>query len=118
MPTLSQIDPHADIACTLPINEAGGRLDALQALVGDRLASAERDASHLTIRINRAGDDELERHVTEWARAEKGCCGFLGFSVESDADFVTLEIASPQAGVPTLDAIAWMFRAADRAGAA
>ena len=118
MPTLSQIDPHADVACTLPINEAGDRLDALQALVGDRLASAERDGDRLTIRINRAGDDSLEGQVTEWAEAEKGCCGFLGFAVESDADVVTLDIAAPPAATSTLDTIAWMFRAADRAGAA
>lgn len=117
MTTLSQVDPSAKIACTLPINEASGRLDSLQTLVGDRLVGTEREPDRLRITIKRAGDDGLEHEVRAWANEEKGCCAFLGFAIESGPEAVTLEIASPPDAGPTLDAIEWMFRAADRAGA-
>ena len=118
MTILSEVDPSAEIAGTLPINEASGRLDALQALVGDRLVGTERGSDRLRITIKRAGDAGLEDDVRAWAQEEKGCCAFLGFAVESGPESVTLEIASPPDAGPTLDAIEWMFRAADRAGAA
>ena len=113
---LSQVDPSAEIACTLPVNEASGRLDSLQALVGDRLVGTERESDRLRITIKRAGDVGLEDEVRAWADAEKGCCAFLGFGIESGPETVTLEIASPPDAGPTLDAIEWMFRAADRVG--
>ena len=115
---LSHIDASAEIACTLPINEASGRLDSLQALVGDRLVGTERESDRLRITIKRAGDAGLENDIRSWAEEEKGCCAFLGFAIESRPETVTLEIAAPPDAGPTLDAIDWMFRAADRAGAA
>ena len=115
---LSQVDPSAEIACTLPINEASGRLDSLQALVGDRLVGTERESDRLRITIMRAGDAGLENDIRSWAQEEKGCCAFLGFAIESGPETVTLEIASPPDAGPILDAIEWMFRAADRVGAA
>lgn len=118
MTILSQVDPTAEIACTLPINEASGRLESLQALVGDRLVGTEREVERLRITIKRAGDAGLEEDVRAWAAEEKGCCDFLGFAVESRPESVTLEIASPPDAGATLDAIEWMFRAADRVGSA
>lgn len=118
MTTLSQVDPTAQIACTLPINEASGRIDSLQALVGDRLVRIEREPDRLRITIDRAADADLEHDVLAWAEAEKGCCAFLGFAVEARPQTVALEIAAPPDAGPTLDAIEWMFRAADRVGAA
>jgi hypothetical protein len=117
MPTLSQVDPSADIACTLPINQAGDRLNLLQAVIGDHLESAERDGDRLRIRIDRAGDPDLEAKVTEWAEGEKGCCGFLGFAIESEPETVTLEVAAPSNAAGTLDGIEWVVRAAGRGAA-
>ena len=114
MTTLSTVDLTAEIACTLPVNEASDRLKALEDLVGDRPASTERDGDRLKITIQRADDDDLDAKVTAWAEAEKGCCGFLGFALESDIDRVTLDIAAPPNAGPTLDAIEWMMRAAGR----
>lgn len=107
MTTLSQIDPSAEIACTLPVNEVGGRLNLLQGVIGDHLESAQRDGDRLRIRIDRAGDADLQTKVTEWAEAEKGCCAFLGFAVESEPKTVTLEIAAPSNAAGTLDGIEW-----------
>ena len=118
MAVLSEVDPSAEIACTLPVNEASGRLEALQSIVGDRLVASTRESDRLRITIKRAGAADLEDQVCTWAEEEKACCAFLGFVVESDPETVTLEIAAPRDAVPTLDAIEWMFRAADRAGAA
>jgi hypothetical protein len=114
MTILSMIDPTAEIACTLPIVEADDRLKALQSLVSGRLTSTLRDGDGLRIRIDREGDADLETKVAEWADAEKGCCAFLGFALESDADMVTLDITAPTTAAPTLDAIAWMIRTAGR----
>jgi hypothetical protein len=117
MTTLSHVDPSAEIACTLPVNEAGDRLNLLQAVSGDHLQSAHRDGDRLRIRINRAGDANLEAKVTEWAKAEKGCCAFLGFSVESEPEAVALEIAAPINATGTLGGIEWLVRAAGRGAA-
>lgn len=116
MTALSPVDPTADIACTLPVIEAGGRLEALQALIGGRLHALSRVDDRLRIRIGSAGRHDLEAEVAAWAEAEKACCAFLGFAVEPESDAVTLEIAAPAGAEPTLDAIEWMVRAAGRGG--
>ena len=117
MTTLSQVEPSAEIACTLPVNEAGDRLNLLKAVIGDHLESTQRDGDRLRIRINQAGDAGLEARVVEWAEAEKGCCAFLGFAIESEPDTVILEIAAPREAGGTLDGIEWLVRAAGRADA-
>jgi hypothetical protein len=117
MTTLSHVDPSAEIACTLPVNDAGERLTLLQAVIGGHLESAERDGDRLRIRIDRAGDAGLEAKLTEWAETEKGCCAFLGFAVESEPGTVTLEIAAPRDAAGTLDGIEWLVSAAGRGGA-
>lgn len=118
MTTLSLADPVADIACTLPVNEAHGRLEALQTLIGGRLDSISREDHRLVIRIGRAGRVTLEAEVVSWAEAEKACCGFLGFAVEPEPDTVTLAITAPVGAEPTLDGIEWMVRAAGRGSGA
>lgn len=116
--TLSQVDPTADIACTLPVNEARDRLGELQSLVGGHLDHVSRAGDRLWIRVLRADRDKLEADIAAWAEAEKGCCVFLGFAVESAPDTVTLEIAAPAGAEPTLDGIEWIVRAARRQGVA
>jgi hypothetical protein len=116
MTTLSEADPTADVACNLPVNEAGDRLTTLEALVGDTLEAVTRTGDRLRIRIERAGHPNLEAEVTEFAEAEKACCSFLGFAIESEPEAVTLEIAAPAGAAPTLDGIEWLVRAAGRLG--
>jgi len=112
MTTLSQVDPTAEIACTLPVNEAGGRLNALQTLIGDRLDHVSRRADRIQIRVWRAGRPNLEAELAAWAEAEKACCAFLGFAIEPEPDAVTLEIDAPAGAEPTLDGIEWIIRSA------
>lgn len=114
MTTLAQLDPTAEVACTLPVNEAAGRLTALQTLIGGRLVDVSSAAGHLRIRIRRGGDADLEAKATAWAQAEKECCAFLGFAVESRPESVTLEIVAPASSEAVLDGIKWIVRAAGR----
>lgn len=114
MTILSRPDATADIACALPPNDAGARLRALQAIVGDQLVDVARRGGRLSLRINRAGRADLEAQATAWAAEEKACCAFLGFAVDSDPDAVTIEISSPAGAEPTLDGIEWLIRAAGR----
>jgi hypothetical protein len=115
MATLSQPDPTAAIACTLPVSEAHDRLVGLQRLVGDRLSRVNNKDGRLRIRIERGSMSSLEAEAVAFAEAEKSCCAFLGFAVESEPDAVTIEIAAPTGAEPTLESIAWMVRAAARA---
>ncbi len=114
MTVLSQVDPSAEIACTLPVREGGERLKALGALVAHRLEAVSRNGDRLRMRIGRAGDAGLEAKAAALAEEEKGCCAFLGFTVESERDAVTLEIVAPDGAAATLDGIEWMVRAAGR----
>jgi hypothetical protein len=116
MTILSRPDPTVDIACTLPVNEAGDRLMSLQAIVGDRLDRVSRADGRLRVRINRAGRSDLDAELIAFAEAEKECCGFLGFAIESEPNAVTIEFAAPAGAEPTLDGIEWLVRAAGRQG--
>jgi hypothetical protein len=117
MITLSQLDPSAEIACTLPIYEARGHMDVLQELVGGHLDDLSRDGDRLHIRIRRAGRAGLEADVAAFAEAEKACCAFLGFALESEPEAVTLDIVAPAGAAMTLEDIEWMVSAAGRQGA-
>lgn len=114
MTILSEVDPTAEVACTLPVREAGERLNAFGDLVGDRLEAVSRNGDRLRIRLRRLGDVDLEAKVRAWAIEEKGCCAFLGFEVESEPDRVTLDIIAPDGAGATLEGIEWIARTAGR----
>jgi hypothetical protein len=114
MTILSQADPSTEITCTLPVNEAGGRLNDWVGLIGGHLDHLSRDNDRLRMRILRAGRVDLETEVAAFAEAEKTCCAFLGFEIESAADNVTLDIVAPAGAEQTLEGIEWMLRAAGR----
>jgi hypothetical protein len=118
MPVLSNPDPHAPIACSLPVLQMSGRLDALQDLVGDRVRSMTRDGNRLRIAIDATDRPSLHAEAVAWANAEKACCAFLGFAVEETPTQVTLEIATPAGAEPMLDGFEWLVRAAGRVVAA
>ncbi len=114
MTVLSTVDPTATVACTLPIREAGERLNMFGDFVGDRLEEVSRTGDRLRIRIRRDGDAELEAKASAWAVEEKGCCAFLGFEIESEPERVTLEIVAPEGAGATLEGIEWIARTAGR----
>jgi hypothetical protein len=116
MTVLSRADSTADIACTLPVVAAGDRLLALQAIIGDRLDRVDRTGDSLRVRIGRGGRADLDAEMIAWADAEKRCCAFLGFAVESEPASVTIEISAPAGSEPTLEGIEWLVRAAGRQG--
>ena len=112
MPVLTTPDPAAEIACTLPILEMGGRLVSLQELIGGSLLETARTDHALRIVIDRDGRSSLYADAVAWATDEKACCAFLGFSVEEAEGRVTLEIAAPAGAEGTLDGIDVLVRAA------
>lgn len=114
MTVLSHVDPSAEVACTLPVREAGERLNAFGDLVGDRLEEVSRSGDRLRIRIRRNSDPDLEANASAWAMEEKGCCAFLGFEITSDPDTVTLDIIAPDGAGATLEGIEWIARTAGR----
>ena len=118
MPVLSTPDPHAPIACSLPVMQMGGRLDALQDLVADGLRSVTGRGDRLSIGIDATGRPSLHAETVAWATAEKTCCAFLGFAVEATPTEVILEIAAPAGAEPMLVGFEWLVRAAGRVVAA
>ena len=114
MPVLTNPDPAAEIACTLPVLEMGARLVSLQELIGGSLLEAVRTNQALRIVIERDGRSSLYADTVAWATAEKACCAFLGFGVEEAEDRVTLEIGAPAGAEATLDAIEVLVLAAAR----
>jgi hypothetical protein len=114
MTVLSHVDPTVEVACTLPIRDAGERLNAFGHLVGDRVEDGSRSGDRLRIRMRRDGDPDLEAKASAWAIEEKGCCAFLGFEIESEADRVTLDIVAPEGAGATLEGIDWIARTAGR----
>ena len=114
MTVLSHVDPTVEVACTLPIRDAGERLNAFGDLVGDRVEDVSRSGDRLRIRMRRDGDPDLEAKASAWAIEEKGCCAFLGFEIESEPDRVTLDIVAPEGAGATLEGIDWIARTAGR----
>jgi len=118
MPILSTPNPNAPIACSLPVLQMSGRLDALQDLVADGLRSVTRDRNRLRIAIDASNRANLYADAVAWADAEKACCEFLGFAVDATSTEVVLEIAAPAGTEPMLDGFEWLVQAAGRAAAA
>ena len=114
MTVLSQVDPTAEVACTLSVREAGERLTAFGDLVGNRLEDVSRSGDRLRIRLRRNGDPDLEAKASAWATEEKGCCAFFGFEIESEPDRVTLDIIAPDGAGATLEGIEWIALTAGR----
>jgi hypothetical protein len=114
MPVLTTPDPDADVACTLPVLEMGGRLVSLQELIGGSLLATARTDQTLRVVINRDERSSLYAEAVAWAAAEKACCSFLGFAVDAAEDRVTLEIEAPAGAEGTLDGIEVVIRAAAR----
>ena len=85
MTILSQVDANADIACALAPLDARDRVVALADLVGEGTTTSRSDGG-LAIRIERRGRSRLEADVAAWAWAEKECCPFFGFALESAFD--------------------------------
>jgi hypothetical protein len=113
MTILSQVNSTADIACALAPDAARDRVVALGDLVGEGTTTS-RSADTLAIRVERRGRPGLDADVAAWATAEKECCPFFGFALESEPDAVTLEISVPAGAGETLDELEGMVARAAR----
>jgi hypothetical protein len=95
------------IACTLDASERPQREREIRELGRDALFAVTRDA-HTTVLLFRPDLDVRER-VEAIARAEGGCCAFLGFEVAEAADAIKLTIVAPNGGEAMMTELASMF---------
>ena len=104
--------PDADgpLACTLPVDQVGGRLDAFHREVFGHLWSMERPTpAHLRLALGAGADPGRVRALLV---REQACCGFLAFTITPAGDglLVDLEVREEAAGA--LDGFAWLAEAA------
>lgn len=103
-------EPDGPLACTLPVDQVAGRLDAFGREVFGHLRSIERPTP-ARLRLVLAAGADPER-VRSLLIMEQACCGFLAFTITpaSDGLLVDLEVREDAAGA--LDGFAWLARAA------
>ena len=103
-------DPDGPLVCTLPVDQAAGRLDAFGQEVSGHLRSIERP-SPARLRLVLAAGADPER-VRSLLVQEPACCGFLAFTITPAPDglLVDLEVREDAAGA--LDGFAWLAQSA------
>ena len=89
------------IACTLTPAAMADRGEWLRRLGASALLAGERRDARLELRFRAAAEDEIRR----WVRAERECCAFLSFDLESVDDEVRLAIGGPPGAEPVLDGL-------------
>ena len=98
------------VACTLPVDQFAGRLDAFRREVSGHLRAVERPVPARLRLVLDAGADP--RRVRALLVREQDCCGFLAFTITHAEDglLVDLEVREDAAGA--LDGFAWLAGAA------
>lgn len=90
------------IACSLAAPAARSQLDEWRALLATASVAAERvSPARLSLRLR----DDLDQvgTVISLAQREKACCPFFDFTIEIEADRVTLHISVPADAAGILD---------------
>jgi hypothetical protein len=98
------------IACTLTGASLEERAAWLTRLGEAALIEGVRDDDRLLLRFRPVAADD----VHELVRAERECCPFLSFEVESDDREVRLDVTGPREAGPVLDAMLASLRGAYR----
>ncbi|MEU9824212.1 hypothetical protein [Micromonospora chersina] len=107
-------DLWAPDACTLPTAERPLRVAEFDQFFRDAVRGADRlSARHL--RLDLAGDAQVEETARDLAARESSCCSFFAFAISrSGPDALTLDVRVSAAHVDVLDDLA--DRAASAAG--
>jgi hypothetical protein len=101
------------IACSLTATAARSQLDEWRTLLATAAVAAERvSPSRLSLRLR----DDLGQvgPVIALAQREKACCPFFDFTIQIDADRVTLHISVPAEAAGVLDSFESDLRGAAR----
>jgi hypothetical protein len=93
---------HIAIACTLDDAQAGERLDQWREILTGLVIHRERPRPQ-QLRLNLGDHPTGIGDVVSLARSEKACCSFIDFSLDIDADAVTLVIDVAAGFEATLD---------------
>ena len=83
------------IACTLPSEDMGERLQAWMDVLGQ---VAQREETRNGMRLSFPADPQLVASVAELATKEAECCAFFTFTLTIDADGAELDVAAPPEG--------------------
>lgn len=81
------------IACTLTVEQRGGRLGEWRALMAHALGAPEATAEGARVRFPRHAAVEAE--VDRLVAAESACCAFFEFAVEVEDAAVVLSVGAP-----------------------
>jgi hypothetical protein len=101
------VNQPVPLACTLGGDEMRDRQAQIASLGQDGLLSVEHGQQRAVLRFRPGA--ELRRRIDEIVEAESGCCAFLDFRVEEEADATLVTIAAPPGGEATLRGLAEMF---------
>jgi hypothetical protein len=101
------IDLAAPIACTATADEIPLRIDQITQM-REELRSVDRTDTGLLLHFDR--DADLEGHLEQFVRDEKGCCQFWGFQLEATIDAVSLAWDGPPDVQAFLDQLTEFFR--------
>jgi hypothetical protein len=99
-------DATAPIACTLGADEVRGRVEQFERL-REHLVRIERTEHGVLLHF--PADDQLEGDLRGFSVAEKRCCGFWGFDVETAADALRLRWDVPPAADTLVDRLMAFF---------
>ena len=104
--------PDADgpLACTLPVDQFAGRLDAFRREVFGHLRAVERP-SPARFRLVLAAGADPER-VRSLLVREQACCAFLAFTITPSGDGLVIDLDVREDAAGALDAFAWLAGAA------
>ena len=89
------------IACTLAPAAMHDRAEWLRRLGARGLIAGELREDGLALRF----DAGAEREVRRWIDAERRCCAFLNFELESNRGEVRVHVGGPPGSEPVLDGL-------------
>jgi hypothetical protein len=98
------------VACTLPVDQVAGRLDAFRREVFGHLRAMERPAP-ARLRLVLAAGTDPER-VRALLVREQACCGFLAFTITPAGDGLLVDLTVREDAAGALDGFAWLAGAA------
>jgi hypothetical protein len=102
--------PDVPIACSLGVNELGGRLQEFHDLFAAHLRALERSPARLRLVLD--ATDGVEAATRDLLAREASCCPFFTFAVGHAAGGLVVDVGVPAEADPTLDGLAWLARTA------
>jgi hypothetical protein len=99
-------EPGPPIACTLPPDRMGDRLQELTTLLAGHVVAVRRRPRRLTLTLSDPQHpDRLEAAARDLFARERQCCPFFTFSFRRAAAELLVEVGVPAPAEPVLDGL-------------